>query len=216
MRSPAARWLLSLYGLFGFITTVIDQFFPADSERLKMLYLLPKWHWPTWVIIGLSIIVIVMFSGGYAIWKDKEGILAASAATSPRVVLDFEPYLGDVPTKRNRVLVVRNVGPAAAFNVRLKPFKVGDTTIVCDPVNQLTQDSASRGLTCEVRIGNNAKKPVLLYLEKLFAGQNETVPLTEPTSMEIAYTDFDGRHYSTKYSVKYVTGVNECQFELKA
>jgi hypothetical protein len=216
-KSRTTSWLLAVYGLWAFSTTVVDQFFPSSSAKLKTIYLLPKWHWYTWVITGFGLVIVVLFDGAYKIWTEKEKVAAAATSNSPQVILDFEPLLGDMPRKRKRCLTVRNIGPATAVNVRLEPFIVGDATVECDPVNRLLPNTDTARLTAEVRRKGSVLKPVLLELELLFESVfgREIADADTATVLVVTYEDLAGRKYRVEYSVKYRPGINECQTEFK-
>jgi hypothetical protein len=209
-------WLLSLYGVWGFATTIADQFFPSFSEKLKAAYLLPKWHWRTWLIIGLGIFIIVLLDGAHAIWKEKETLTSASTGDAPQLILDYEPSVTDSPRRREGSWIVRNAGLKAAVNVLVEPFAIGKHGVTCDPVNRLLPSDTAK-LTCEVRSGDDIRKPCLLWLERLFEVElrDKNVDQQTPIPLTIRYGDLTGRKYLVEYSLTYRVGINEVLAEFK-
>jgi hypothetical protein len=150
-------------------------------------------------------------------WREKENLRAATMSSSPQVIVDFESFPGDRPTRRERVLIARNLGPATAVNIRVDPFVVGDTTVICYLVNRLLPNTDTAKLTAEIRRERDVRKPCLVDLERLFElayGQaiaNEDVA----TALTMTYADLAGRRYRAEYSIRYRRGINECEAELK-
>jgi hypothetical protein len=167
------------------------------------------------VIIGLSLLVVVVLDGAHTIWKDKEKLRSATTH-SPQVILDYEPFIDDQPRRRNGSWILRNTGPATAVNVLLEPFVIGNNNIVSDPVNRLLPSDTAK-LTCEVRYGDEVRKPCLVQLERLFEVvlQDESMNMDTTIPLTIRYGDVAGRRYKVEYSVKYRVGINECLAEFK-
>jgi hypothetical protein len=172
-----------------------------------------------WIVIGLVLLWGLM----RAIYErdvDLVGQIAASEdaaikSHSPQVILDFEPFFDDRPTRRHRTLIVRNTGPATAVNVILEPFSVGEHTVICDPVNRLLPSDTGK-LTSEVRSADEIRRPCLVEMEALFevALRDKTDP-GAPIALTIAYEDLGSRRYKVEYSVQYRRGINECLMEYK-
>jgi hypothetical protein len=172
-----------------------------------------------WITIGLVLLWGVM----KAIYERDANLVeqlaaseaAASASHSPQVILDFEPFFDDRPTRRRRALIVRNTGPATAVNVILEPFVVGENTVICDPVNRLLPSDTAK-LTAEIRCAGEIRKPCLVELEGLFdVALGHKTTLGSPIALTIAYADLASRRYKIEYSVQYRRGINECLLEFK-
>jgi hypothetical protein len=88
LSSRLTRWVLAAYAIVGFATTIADQFSPDKSARLKAVYLLPKWHWRTWVILGLVTVVLVLLDSAHKLWKEKEKLRSTISGDIPEVILD--------------------------------------------------------------------------------------------------------------------------------
>jgi len=172
-----------------------------------------------WIAIGLVLLWGLM-RAIYERDEDLVGQLAASEAAattnhSPQVILDFEPFGDDRPTRRRRALIVRNTGPATSVNVILEPFAVGENTVICDPVNRLLPSDTAK-LTAEVRRAGEIRKPCLVELEGLFeVALGDKMDLDSPIALTIAYADLGSRRYKVEYSVQYRRGINECLMEFK-
>ena len=160
---------------------------------------------------------LVLLDGAYKIWKEKEILGAETKKKSPQVILDFVPLFGDEPMKRHRALIVRNVGSETAVNVRLQPFLVGKATVVCDLVGRLLPNTDTARLTAELRRGSDIRKPCLVELESLFESElgKSTAEEATPTILTVTYEDLAGGRYRVEYSIKYRSGINECQTEFK-
>jgi hypothetical protein len=176
-----------------------------------MYYLLPKWRWETWVIIGLAILIVVMTEEAYALWKHATSP-KSRAIDLPKVILDFNPAAGDLPTKRKRYLILRNVGSSVALNSTVEPFTVGDITVACDPLDRLLPGTPSPEVTAEIRKGNEVTKPCLVQLDPLLQFQHVG---TAPLPLFICYTDLAGGKHRVEYSCTFKSGINECQLEFK-
>lgn len=111
-------------------------------------------------------------------WKDFSEQQQKSVGDPPQVMLDYAPFLTDTPRKREGSWIVRNTGPKAAVNVLVEPFKIGRQSVTCDPVDRLLPSDTAK-LTCEVRSGDDARKPCLLSLEALFQVELESGNGTE-------------------------------------
>lgn len=208
LRNRITRLVLAVYGFWGFSTTVVDQFFPSSSDKLKTIHFLPKWHWHTWLIVGLGLVIVLLFDGAYKIWAEKEKSAATIMSGSPQVIIDFDA---------DRFLIVRNIGPSTAVNVRIDPFVVGDTTVICDLVNRLLPNTDTARLTAEIRRDRDVRKPCLLALDGLFKSVlgRATVDADTRTALMVMYEDLGGRKYRVEYLISYRSGINKCQTEFK-
>jgi len=170
-----------------------------------------------WVIIGFGLVIVLLIGGAHKIWTEKERFAATTKGSAPQVILDFEPVPGDAPRKRQRHLMVRNMGPETALNVRLEPFSIGDITVVCDPVNRLLPNTDTARLTASIICGGEIRKPCLVELELLFEVARRKIPADADTAtvLIVMYEDLASRKYKVEYSVKYQPGINECQTEFK-
>lgn len=132
------------------------------------------------------------------------------------MILDYAPFVTDGPRKREGSWIVRNTGPKAAVNVLVEPFAVGKHSVTCDPVNRLLPSDTAK-VTCEVRSGDDIRKPCLLWLERLFEVElgNKNIDQQTPIPLTIRYGDLAGRKYLVQYSLTYRIGINEVLAEFK-
>ena len=132
------------------------------------------------------------------------------------MILDYAPFLTDTPRKREGSWIVRNTGPKAAVNVLVEPFRIGRQSVTCDPVNRLLPSDTAK-VTCEVRSGDDIRKPCLLSLEALFQVELESGNIDRKTllPLTIRYGDLTGRKYLVGFSLTYRIGINQVLAEFK-
>ena len=149
-------------------------------------------------------------------WKDFSEQQQKSVGDPPQVILDYAPFLTDTPRKREGSWIVRNTGPKAAVNVLVEPFRIGRQSVTCDPVNRLLPSDTAK-VTCEVRSGDDIRKPCLLSLEALFQVELESGNIDRKTllPLTIRYGDLTGRKYLVEYSLTYRIGINQVLAEFK-
>ena len=181
----------------------------------------PVWVRVTTTMLGLVVAQFLAYRdleverGGKV--RDLETALEmATMGDAPQVILDYEPFFTDQPRKREGSWIVRNTGPKAAVNVLVEAFAVGKHRVTCDPVNRLLPSDTAK-LTCEVRSGDDIRKPCLLWLEGLFEVElgDKTIDQGTAIPLTIRYGDLTGRKYLVEYSLTYRIGINEVLAEFR-
>ena len=149
-------------------------------------------------------------------WKEFSEQQQKSAEDPPQVILEYEPFVTDTPRKRAGSWMLRNTGPKAAVNVLVEPFTIGRQSVTCDPVDRLLPSDTAK-VTCEVRCGDDIRKPCLLWLEALFQVGLESGNIDGQTllPLTIRYGDLTGRKYLVEYSLTYRIGINHVLAEFK-
>ncbi len=149
-------------------------------------------------------------------WKNFSEQRQKSAEDPPQVILDYEPFVTDTPRNRQGSWIVRNTGQKAAMNVLLEPFTLGRHSVTCDPVDRLLPSDTAK-VTCEVRAGDDIRRPCLLSLEALFQVELEKGNIDRQTRLPltIRYGDLTGHKYLVEYSLTYRMGINQVLAEFK-
>jgi hypothetical protein len=81
----------------------------------------------------------------------------------------------------------------------------------------VTTEADTARLTEEVRRRGEDCKPCLVTLELLFESEfgQAIADMNTTTDLALTYEDLAGRRYRAEYSVRYRSGINECQTEFK-
>ncbi len=161
------------------------------------------WLFPVWVRVTTTMLGLVVAQ--FLAYRDLEveragkvrdletALEMATMGDAPQVILDYEPFFTDQPRKREGSWMVRNTGPKErAVNVLVEAFAVGKHRVTCDPVNRLLPSDTAK-LTCEVRSGDDVRKPCLLWLERLFEGElgDKTIDQGTAIPLTIRYGDLN-------------------------
>jgi pyrimidine deaminase RibD-like protein len=149
-------------------------------------------------------------------WKNFSEQQQKSVEDPPQVILDYAPFVTDTPRMRQGSWIVRNTGQKAAMNVLVESFTIGRHTVICDPVDRLLPSDTAK-VTCEVRSGDDIRKPCLLELEALFQVELEDGNIDRQAQfpLTIRYGDLTGRGYMVQYSLSYRIGINQVLAEFK-